>query len=373
MPWYDVDGGVSCVSPGPRRLCMRSSLTFYLAVRELLPVWLLEDMRRMEACHWEEGSGRGRGRVSSYSPSEALLYALVHDHLLYCDHLLSRDPRAALAAPGESFCCCRASAPHLALAVRYNRVSVLRRILRTLRGFPLAERSRYLNRTGCSRVESGQTPVHLACQLGRPECLALLLAHGSRPDRPDCHGNTPLDTLLCRLSDSQQQQQQRRQQQQRQQQPGNRQPLNNNNFNHQPDNRQQQPDNQPSNGLNYRPQLNNNSLSQPPDNSPQLPACVGAEGGGGGGGETICLNNLLLFLPALSFRLQPVLRAEVTVWRGVLGDRTFEWLSGRCPPPLFVSAVQTLISSISPEHLPEALQELPVPQLLKPLGVKLCL
>ncbi|XP_042194287.1 ankyrin repeat domain-containing protein 9 [Callorhinchus milii] len=274
-----------------QKRCKKSSFAFYLAVRELLPVWLLEDMRRMEVFHWEES-----GRVSAYSASEALLYALVHDHRPYGAHLLTADPRAALAAPGDSFGCCRASAPHLAMAVRYNRVAILRGILHTLRGFPAGERRRYLNRTGCARVEGGKTPVHVACELGRAECLALLLAHGSAPDIADSHGNTPLDTLLCRLSHS-----------------------------------------------------------PPHSNSPQ-----------------VCLDNLLLFTPVLRFRLQPVLRAEVTPWRVLLGDRTFDWLTGRTPPPLSVTAMQTAIGCISPEKLPEGLRELPVPQRLQPLDTSLC-
>uniref|UniRef100_A0A4W3IVP6 Ankyrin repeat domain 9 n=1 Tax=Callorhinchus milii TaxID=7868 RepID=A0A4W3IVP6_CALMI len=252
-----------------QKRCKKSSFAFYLAVRELLPVWLLEDMRRMEVFHWEES-----GRVSAYSASEALLYALVHDHRPYGAHL---------------FGCCRASAPHLAMAVRYNRVAILRGILHTLRGFPAGERRRYLNRTGCARVEGGKTPVHVACELGRAECLALLLAHGSAPDIADSHGNTPLDTL---------------------------------------------------------------------PNTPEL--------------LMVCLDNLLLFTPVLRFRLQPVLRAEVTPWRVLLGDRTFDWLTGRTPPPLSVTAMQTAIGCISPEKLPEGLRELPVPQRLQPLDTSLC-
>uniref|UniRef100_UPI00398F61F6 ankyrin repeat domain-containing protein 9 n=1 Tax=Pristiophorus japonicus TaxID=55135 RepID=UPI00398F61F6 len=191
MPW-DIANSYRC-----QKRCKKSSFAFYQAVRDLLPVWMLEEMRTMEVFHWEES-----GRMSTYSPSEALLYALVHDHQQYGQYLLAKHPQAALAAPSKSFCCCQASAPHLAMAVRYNRVATLARILSSLRVFPDSERSAYINRRGCVHVESGKTPLHLACELARAECLSLLLAHGSSPYITDCSGNTALDTLLGQLSDS---------------------------------------------------------------------------------------------------------------------------------------------------------------------------
>ncbi|KAM9294179.1 ankyrin repeat domain-containing protein 9 [Gastrophryne carolinensis] len=174
-----------------QKQCKKTSFAFYQAVRDLLPVWALEDMRLMEALHWEEG-----GRVSSYTPSEALLYALVHDHLPYARYLLSHFPEEALAVPSKNFSCCQSAAPHLTMAVRYDRTQILREILATLRTFPPAERAAYLNRHGCQRVEFGKTPVHLACELQRVECLGLLLAHGACPYATDCSGDTPLDCLL---------------------------------------------------------------------------------------------------------------------------------------------------------------------------------
>ncbi|XP_041069803.1 ankyrin repeat domain-containing protein 9-like [Carcharodon carcharias] len=198
MPW---DLGRSCHGHGQeqrwQKRCKKSSFAFYQAVRDLLPVWMLEEMRTLEVFHWEES-----GRMSSYSPSEALLYALVHDHQPYGQYLLSKHPRAALAMPSKSFCCCQSLAPHLAMAVRYNRIVTLGRILKSLRHFPESERRQYLNRRGCEHVESGKTPLHLACELARPECLTLLLGHGSSPYIPDCEGNTALDTLLGQLCDS---------------------------------------------------------------------------------------------------------------------------------------------------------------------------
>uniref|UniRef100_A0A2I2YPU9 Ankyrin repeat domain 9 n=1 Tax=Gorilla gorilla gorilla TaxID=9595 RepID=A0A2I2YPU9_GORGO len=177
MPWDarrpggGADGGPEgsgAARSRAQKQCRKSSFAFYQAVRDLLPVWLLEDMRASEAFHWDE-----RGRAAAYSPSEALLYALVHDHQAYAHYLLATFPRRALAPPSAGFRCCAAPGPHVALAVRYNRVGILRRILRTLRDFPAEERARVLDRRGCSRVEGGGTSLHVGCE--RQELL------GDRP------------------------------------------------------------------------------------------------------------------------------------------------------------------------------------------------
>lgn len=100
------------------------SLLFYRAVRDLQPVWMLEEIRTMETFYLEEDAGQRK-----YTPSEALLYAIVHDHQAYARYLLSRYTEEALAKPGERFCCCPSSAPHLATAVRYDRRYILGLIL----------------------------------------------------------------------------------------------------------------------------------------------------------------------------------------------------------------------------------------------------
>lgn len=178
--------------------CQKTSFAFYQAVRDLLPVWVLEDMRTMEVFHWEED-----GRACAYSPSEALLYALVHDHQPYAKYLLNRYSVSALEMPSKSFCCCQLSTtPHLAMAVRYNRVSILKMILNSAKHFPEEERLGYLNRHGCVHVEGGKTALHLACDLVRPECLLLLLGHDACPYVKDRTGNTPLDSLLSQIGQS---------------------------------------------------------------------------------------------------------------------------------------------------------------------------
>lgn len=172
------------------------SFLFYQAVRDHKPVWMLEDMRTMETFHWEQSAAR-----RSYTPAEALLYAIVHDHQAYARYLLGRFPDGALAAPGERFCCCSAaSAPHLAMAVRYDRRDILTLILQVAHRLP-GLRS-YMNRGGCFHAEDGKTPLHLACELLRAEAVLLLLGSGASPQARDRNGMTPLDLILEQLWDS---------------------------------------------------------------------------------------------------------------------------------------------------------------------------
>ncbi|NXU49436.1 ANKR9 protein, partial [Turnix velox] len=290
MPWsvrWVSGGGGGAQS---QKQCKKSSFAFYQAVRDLLPVWFLEDMRTMEVFHWEDG-----GKASVYSPSEALLYALVHDHQPYARHLLTKFPQSALAVPSQSFSCCQSSAPHLAMAVRYNRVRVLFRILRAIQAFPPAERAGHLDRRGCHRVEGGKTALHLACELGRPECLLLLLGHGASPGLRDSSGNTPLDSLLLHMA-------------------------------------------------------------QTPSARARL----------------LCLDCLFFFLPGdFQFSMKQQLLDNRARWQELLGDSRFQCLVGSAPPSLFVGAMRVLIRTISPEHFPEALDNLPLPHFLKPLDLKL--
>ncbi|XP_056152180.1 ankyrin repeat domain-containing protein 9 [Lampris incognitus] len=174
--------------------CQRTSFAFYRAVRDLLPVWALEDMRTMEVFHWEDD-----GQARAFTPPEALLYALVHDHQQYARYLLHRFSVRALAQPSRSFRCCQAArTPHLSVAVRYNRSGILRLILESAEDFLVGERKDFLDgRGGCAHdAGGGKTAVHLACDLARPECLLLLLAHGACPYVGDRAGDTPLDCLL---------------------------------------------------------------------------------------------------------------------------------------------------------------------------------
>ncbi|XP_056445902.1 ankyrin repeat domain-containing protein 9 [Gadus chalcogrammus] len=200
MPWdVEVQHGEGRSDYKSEKRCQRTSLAFYQAVRDGLPPWLLEDMRRMEVFHWEAD-----GQARAFSPAEALLYALVHDHQAYARHLLAGFSVAALEPPSGSFRCCGASGPpHLAAAVRYGRVAILKMMLTALKDLPSeGARRRFLDGGGgCPHdADGGKTAVRLACDLLRPECLLLLLAHGASPGLGDgADGATPLDALLRRM------------------------------------------------------------------------------------------------------------------------------------------------------------------------------
>ncbi|XP_054470574.1 ankyrin repeat domain-containing protein 9 [Anoplopoma fimbria] len=189
MPWL-LSSQVEHLSSSPsQRQCERTSFSFYCAVREQLPVWQLEDMRRMEVFSWEDG------RPRAFLPSEALLYALVHDHQDYARYLLNKYSVSALMPPRCSFCCRRSSgAQHLTVAVRYNRVSILSMMVAVLKDCHVGED--FLDsRDGCSHeADAGKTAVQLAVELSRPDCLLLLLVHGALP--------TGLDAALQRLVSS---------------------------------------------------------------------------------------------------------------------------------------------------------------------------
>lgn len=171
------------------------SLLFYRAIRDLKPVWMLEDIRTMATFYQEDDVNQ---RI--YTPSEALLYAIVHDHQAYAQYLLSRYRDEALAKPGERFCCCPSSAPHLTMAVRYDRRCILSLILQETHR--VSNTPPYTDRSGCFHIEDGRTPLHLACELLRPEAVIMLLGNGASPHALDSNGSTPLDVTLEKLGDS---------------------------------------------------------------------------------------------------------------------------------------------------------------------------
>ncbi|KAM4632829.1 ankyrin repeat domain-containing protein 9 [Polymixia lowei] len=265
------------------------SLLFYKAVRDLKPVWMLEDMRTMETFYQEDDATQ-----RTYSPSEALLYAIVHDHQAYAQYLLSHYADAALARPGERFCCCPSSAPHLAMAVRYDRRYILGVILQEAHRMP--SMPSYMNKGGCFHVEDGKTPLHLACELLRPEAVVMLLGNGASPHAQDHNGVTPLDVVLEQFRDLKVKTSERRQ----------------------------------------------------------------------------CLDNLLMFMSEVNFKMKSTLDKDPEGWSKVLGEDVFKYLVGKSPAPLVLSAMQTILKQLSPAKFPDSLHDLPIPSSLKPLGLPSC-
>lgn len=60
----------------------------------------------------------------------------------------------------------------------------------------------YTERGGCFHTEDSKTPLHLACELTRPEAVIMLLGSGASPYAEDHNGSTPLDVLLEKLGES---------------------------------------------------------------------------------------------------------------------------------------------------------------------------
>uniref|UniRef100_A0A670Z3L3 Uncharacterized protein n=1 Tax=Pseudonaja textilis TaxID=8673 RepID=A0A670Z3L3_PSETE len=266
------------------RHCRFLSYMFYQAVRDHKPVWLLEDMRTMQYFYWEASAN-----IRTYSPSEALLYAVVHNHLPYAQYLLSHFPEEALKVPGEHFCYCPSSAPHLAMAVTYDRRDILGLIISIAHKLPSL--NSYINRTGCFHLEDGKTPLHLACELLRSETVLILLGNGASPKIEDNKGLTPLDVVLEQMWDS---------------------------------------------------KVNVAS-------------------------KKLCLDYLLLFMPNPRFKMKKVLREHPEPWAMLLGDDKFNSLVGNTPASLYLQAMQTILQILPPSHFPKSIQELPIPQALKPL------
>ncbi|XP_025029237.1 ankyrin repeat domain-containing protein 9-like [Python bivittatus] len=167
---------------------------FYQAVWDHKLVWMLEDMKTMETLYWEENTN-----LRTYSPSEALLYAMVHNHLRV-QYLLFQFPEEALKVAGEHFWCCPSSDSHLAMAVTYDGRDIPGLFVSTAHKMPSL--NSYISRTSCFHVEDGKTPLHLACEFLRSETVLILLGNGASPRIEDSKGLTPPDVILEQMWDS---------------------------------------------------------------------------------------------------------------------------------------------------------------------------
>ncbi|XP_020392927.1 ankyrin repeat domain-containing protein 9 [Rhincodon typus] len=274
----------SASSQDDERQCKLLSYMFYQAVRDHKPVWMLEDMRTMESFYWEDNTS-----LRTYSPSEALLYAVVHNHLPYAQYLLTHYPDEALEVPGDRFCCCPSSAPHLAMAVRYDRKDILGLILKITHQLPGFKS--YINRKGCFHIEDGKTPLHLACELLRAETVLMLLGSGASPKIVDSKGLTPLDVILEQLRVS---------------------------------------------------KINVES-------------------------KKLCIDQLLLFMSSLQFKMKRALEDNPNEWNGLLGEEKYNYLCGKTPATLFLISMQGILKCLPPSRFPASIKELPIPQSLKPL------
>ncbi|XP_027016961.1 ankyrin repeat domain-containing protein 9-like [Tachysurus fulvidraco] len=173
----------------------RKFLSFTQAVSAHVPVEMLEDMRKMKIVHWEAGS-----RPPTYTPSEALLYAIVLGHRAYAQYLLNKFLDGALVMRGENVYCCQSYVPHLDMAIRYNRKDIVPLILHVAHKFPPLPS--YVIRGGCEHMKEGRTTLHLACVMSQPETVIMLLGSGASPQAKAGDGVTPLDLILEKLRTS---------------------------------------------------------------------------------------------------------------------------------------------------------------------------
>ncbi|XP_068135765.1 ankyrin repeat domain-containing protein 9-like [Hyperolius riggenbachi] len=260
------------------------SQCFEWAVRDQEPVWKLEEMRTMEYFHWEEEAS-----MRCYSPSDALMYAVVHNHLRYAQYLLSHFQEEALKVAATKLHCCPPSAPHLALAVTYDRRDILTMIIKIAHKLPGLHS--YINRASCSHLSDGKTPLHLACELLSAETVLILLGNGASPRVMDGKGETPLDIILEQMWSS---------------------------------------------------KVNVSS-------------------------KKLCLYYLLLFTPSLNFKMRNILQDNPEFWTPLLGEDKFNYLVGKTPATLYLTAMQRVLQCLSPAHFPHSIKALPIPHSLKPL------
>lgn len=88
------------------------------------------------------------------------------------------------------------------------------------------------------------------------------------------------------------------------------------------------------------------------------------------GAKKLCLDNMLMFMPEIRFKMKSVLERDAVCWSGVLGEDKFKYLVGKNPAPLSLIAMQTVLKQLRPEQFPESLHQLPIPSSLKPLPCK---
>ena len=89
------------------------------------------------------------------------------------------------------------------------------------------------------------------------------------------------------------------------------------------------------------------------------------------GAKKLCLDNMLMFMPEIRFKMKGALERDAVCWSRVLGEDKLKFLLGKNPAPLSLIAMQTVLKQLRPEQFPESLHELPIPSSLKPLPCKM--
>ncbi|KAG8537946.1 hypothetical protein GDO81_023522 [Engystomops pustulosus] len=164
---------------------------FHRAVRSHESVGKLEDLRSQVYFDWEDDP-----EDRSYSPSDALRYCVIHNHVPYARYLLSHFPEESIKVPGLRHLQCPRYALHLGLAITHNRREILTAIIEASQR--ILHLRPYINMETYFYPVDGRTPLHLACELLRSDLFLILLRYGAKP-RPDLLGKTPADVVLTKL------------------------------------------------------------------------------------------------------------------------------------------------------------------------------
>ncbi|KAG8431491.1 hypothetical protein GDO86_018567 [Hymenochirus boettgeri] len=168
---------------------------FSRAVEHHDPLCNLEELRSQGYFYWEEEESD-----QYYSPSDALLYAILYNHQLYAQYLLEHFPKEALNVPGMPLTPVPSFAHHLAVALEHDRGEIVTMILQTAK--KLNYLHFYINKVSSLYLSEGKTPLHMACEYTRTDMVLILLGHGANPRITDLKGLTPLDTTLKQLQES---------------------------------------------------------------------------------------------------------------------------------------------------------------------------
>ncbi|XP_073412531.1 ankyrin repeat domain-containing protein 9-like [Dendrobates tinctorius] len=164
---------------------------FCRAMKRHYPVWRMENLRVQIHFEWEP-----EFEDQFYSPSSALSYAVLHNHISYARYLLIRFAEDSLKVPELKHDQYPRYAFHLGISVSHNRPEILKMIIETTQQVPRLQS--YINLEKSYYLADGKTSLHLACKNFRPGLVLILLSYGAQ-SRPDNMGRTPMDEILTQL------------------------------------------------------------------------------------------------------------------------------------------------------------------------------
>ncbi|XP_072045141.1 ankyrin repeat domain-containing protein 9-like [Amphiura filiformis] len=175
---------------------------YEIGMREHRPVKKLERLRKRIAFDWESEE-----KDRHLSLSEALMMAIHYDHIEMVEYLLKHNMEQATEVS-------KWSRSHLICAVDRDKTDIVEKLLQyTMTSKGKCESNalvneinnfnsdrRYVDRKGgCRKFGTSRSAIHVACKLGRIQCLELLLQYGADPSVTDHLGFTALGYTIMRL------------------------------------------------------------------------------------------------------------------------------------------------------------------------------